>query len=82
MSTATIDDPQLAWVTASPAEELARWRAMYDALHPAPAKPDCSHLHSAFGPGCPYCSPQDRAASRTRVTAAARCAPNAQEGTS
>lgn len=38
MSTATMTDPQLAWVTAPRDEELERFRALYDALHPAPAE--------------------------------------------
>jgi hypothetical protein len=29
-------DPVTAWVTASRNEELGAWRALYDALHPAP----------------------------------------------
>ncbi|HEY1343942.1 MAG TPA: hypothetical protein VGF54_03000 [Streptosporangiaceae bacterium] len=23
---------------------------------PRPRSTDCAHLHSAFGPGCPYCA--------------------------
>jgi hypothetical protein len=54
----TADDYRTAWALASRDEADGAWRALYDALHPAPAKPDCSHLHGAFGPGCPYCTPR------------------------
>jgi hypothetical protein len=38
MATTTAPDPLAAWALASRDEELAAWRAMYDALHPAPAE--------------------------------------------
>ena len=40
MTTATMTDPLTAWALASRDEELDRWRAMYDALHPAPPAED------------------------------------------
>lgn len=62
-------DPFLAMVMASRDEALDRWRAWYDAKFP-PAPADCTHLHSAFGPGCPYCPPKIPAALRSDSTAA------------
>jgi hypothetical protein len=32
-----VADPQLAWVLSHRDRELDAWRALYDALHPAPA---------------------------------------------
>lgn len=59
----TADDYRAAWALASRDDERERWRAMYDALIPVPAatgqqETSCSHLHGAFGPGCPWCTPR------------------------
>ena len=56
----TTDDYRAAWALASRDEADNAWNAMYDALIPAPQVTDCSHLHGAFGPGCPPRTPRRR----------------------
>lgn len=55
---ATITDRLTAWATAARDEVDEAWNALYDTLHPRPQVVDCAHLHSAFGPGCPHCTPR------------------------
>ena len=59
----TLTDPVTAWVTAPRNEELDAWRAMYDALHPAPSS---QTRGGALAPGS---SVPRRAQSSTAVAA-------------
>ncbi len=82
--TAQATDPLVAWVTATPHDELERFRDWYATRYPPPPA-DCSAQHSAFGPGCPWCSPRttpQTAAGRDphpQVTRASRRAPRTQK---
>lgn len=79
-------DPVTAWVTAPRNEELGAWRAMYDALHPAPRTrggalapgttvPCRAQSSTAVAPSNGPLHPQPPAGRDARVTALVSAAP-------